>query len=262
MEPVPEAPHLSVVLITLNEEKRLELCLRSLPRGAEVVVLDSGSTDATVALARRNGARVESRAFTNYSEQKNAAIALATRPWVLSLDADEALGPRLSAEIARVTTSQESGVAGFRLRRRLVFMGRHLRFGKTSDAPLRLFRRGQGRFESAIHEKLVLADTASVGRLGGELLHYSYEDLSDYFSRFNLYTTRVAENHQREGRAMPVGLLHVLRPWTEFLTRYVLRLGFLDGYPGYTYALLSSLYTYVKYAKLKELEDARRSAAS
>lgn len=206
-----------------------------------------------MALAKSLGARVETREFTNFAEQKNAAVAMATRPWVLSVDADEVLTPELQAAVVRATAA-ESGPVGFRLPRRLVFMGRKLRFGKSADAPLRLFRKDQGRFEQEIHEQVVLTG-GSPGVLPGELLHYSYDDLTDYFRRFNLYTSRVAENHQKLGHEMPPAPVHMLRPWTEFLTRYFLRLGFLDGYPGYTYALISSIYTYVKYAKLKELKS-------
>lgn len=254
MNDLQDAKNLSVVLITLNEEKRIVACIQSLPRGSELVVLDSGSTDQTVALAKSLGARVETRAFTNHCEQKNAAIALATRPWILSIDADEVMTDELRGEVVRVTNDLATLEAGFHITRRLVFMGRLMRFGKTSDAPLRLFVRGRGHFESAIHEKVVVT-TGKVGACKGTLLHYSYDDLTDYFRRFNSYTSSVAENHDAKGKAMPPLLAHVLRPWVEFVTRYILRLGFLDGYPGYTYALLSSLYTYVKYAKLKERQE-------
>lgn len=246
------ASRLSVVLITLNEEARLPHCLRSLPRGSEVVVLDSGSTDRTVEVARELGARVETRPFTTYSEQKNAAVALATREWVLSVDADEVLDEGLRAAIVKATKAESP--AGYTVTRRLVFMGRLMRFGKTTDHPLRLFRRGTGRFTSDIHEKVVLDGGAQPGRLSGEMLHHSYEDLSDYFRRFNSYTTRIAENHRKNGKRSPPLIVHCLRPWAEFVGRYFVRLGFLDGYPGFAYALVSSLYVFVKYAKLKELE--------
>jgi glycosyltransferase involved in cell wall biosynthesis len=248
----PAAPQLSVVLITLNEEARILACLESLPAGAEIIVLDSGSIDRTRELASAFGARVEVRAFDNYASQKNAAVALASRPWVFSIDADEVVGPELAASLAEVTASAATPVVAYRVRRRLVFMGRPLRFGKAIDRPARLFRRGLGHFESAIHERLEVTGGSS-GSLSGELLHYSYADLSDYFRRFNLYTSRIAENHARAGRRLPLLPLHALRPWLEFLYRYIIRLGFLDGYAGYTYALVSSLYTYIKYAKLREI---------
>ena len=249
------APDLSVVIITLNEAANLRRCLASLPSGIELVVVDSGSSDATVAIAEGCGARVVVRPFDDFASQKNFAIALATRPWILSIDADEELSPDLARAIARATSSQDLPGTAARLRRHLVFQGRRLRFGKAVDAPVRLFRRGGARFIAAIHERLeVTGNTCDLGP--GELRHYSYRDLTDYFRRFNTYTTMVARNHHQFGHRGPSLLSHALRPWWEFFSRYLLRGGFLDGYPGYTYALLSSVYTYVKYAKLRELVSA------
>jgi glycosyltransferase involved in cell wall biosynthesis len=248
--PIP----LSVVVITLNEERRLRACLKSLPQGAEVVVLDSGSTDGTARIAAECGARVEARTFTNHAEQKNHALSLATRPWVFSLDADEVLDEGLRRSLVEAV-GRQGGPSAFRVRRRLVFLGRRMRFGKTADRPVRLFRKGSGRFESDIHERFVLADGGPMGCLEGELEHFSYEDLSDYFARFNSYTSLIAKNHRRNGRRRPLVAALALRPWGEFVGRYFLRLGFLDGYAGYVYALLSSFYTFVKYAKLRELCD-------
>jgi len=259
MHQADEALQLSVVIITLNEEKRLEACLASLPSGAEVIVLDSGSSDGTAAVAKRAGARFATQAFVNHAEQKNAALAMATRPWVLSIDADEVLDATLRRDIARVTrATTPATVCGFRLKRRLIFLGQPLRFGKAVDYPVRLCRRGSGNFMSAIHERLTITGGA-IENLNGELQHHSYEDLTDYFDRFNQYTTLIAANHRKQQKAMPPLVLHVLRPWAEFVYRYFLRLGLLDGYPGYSYALLSALYTFVKYAKLKELAVATKS---
>lgn len=254
------APHLSVVLITLNEADRLDACLASLPAGCEIIVLDSGSTDGTREAARARGARVEERPFTDYAGQKNAALALATRPWVLSLDADETLSPDLGRAIARVTEGPEAREAGFRARRRLHFMGRRMRFGRAVDRPLRLFRRGQGVFERSIHERLRVTG-GPVGLLEGEILHRSFDDLADYFERFNLYTGKSAGRYLEDGRRPPPPPIHALRPWGEFLWRYVFQLGFLDGYPGYAYALLCAFQSWTKYAKLREMTDARKDPA-
>lgn len=243
---------LSCVIITLNEERRLPACLASLPQGAEVIVLDSGSTDATCEIARNAGARVERRVFTNHAEQKNAAMALATRRWILSIDADEVLDHTLRSSIENLVRLGVPRFRGYCLTRRLWFMGRRMRFGKTVDRPTRLVMAGAARFKHAIHERLIMDNDAPIGCLKGEIAHFSYENVSDYFARFNTYTTKIAENHMRQGRRLPIGPIHWLRPWFEFLTRYFLRLGFLDGYPGYCYALFSSLYTFVKYVKLRE----------
>ena len=247
-----DASRLSVVIITLNEEKNLRRCLQSLPQGSEVFILDSGSTDRTEEIAREAGANFEFRGFTDYADQKNHANNLATRDWVLSLDADEELDAELRDAITRVVNDVSDHCA-YRIPRQLVFMDRKMRFGKTNDAPIRLFRQGTGKFMSAIHESLQV--DGEVKSLSGKLFHYSYDDLTDYFTRFNNYTSRIALNHKDNGKRPPSRLVSGLRFWIEFKLRYIFRLGFLDGYPGYIYALLSSFYVVMKYEKLRELTD-------
>ncbi len=183
----------------------------------------------------------------------------------MSVDADEVLSTELrgfieafctkNAPKKRASYEPYKSVEGFLIKRRLVFLGRKLRFGKTVDYPLRFFKKGSGSFNGAIHEHFDLARSRPCKLPLGELLHYSYEDLSDYFNRFNLYTSRIAQNHIKTGRKMPWRPFHILRPWTEFLVRYFFRLGFLDGYPGYCYAVVSCFYTFIKYAKLLELSQ-------
>ncbi|MFK7823360.1 MAG: glycosyltransferase family 2 protein [Oligoflexales bacterium] len=246
---------LSAIFITLNEEKRISKAIASLPKGCEIIVLDSGSTDKTIEVAKKAGAKVSTRVFDNYASQKNAALSLASRKWVLSIDADEILSLELSEEITKLIQSSHQQVHNaYRIKRQLIFMERILKFGKSSDKPLRLFINGEATFTKAIHEQLKVE--GKLGNLAGCLFHYSYENISDYFDRFNKYTSKIASNHFDHGRT--INFFHVLRPWTEFLYRYFFRLGFLDGYPGYCYALLSSLYAFVKYAKLKELYHLRK----
>jgi glycosyltransferase involved in cell wall biosynthesis len=246
---------LSVVIIAFNEEEQLPRCLKSLPPGAEIIVLDSMSTDRTAAIAESMGASVYQRPFTNFADQKNAALVYGTRKWVLAVDADEELSPRLAQALPSLI--HRSDVSAYRLDRRLVFMGRLMRFGKTRDRPLRLFLRGSGQYKGSIHEEYVPREGKTVFLRGHLLWHYSYKNLSDYFQRFNRYTSAIAEQHAQKGK-LPSFTGHILRPWVDFFVRYVLRLGFLDGYPGYTYALISSLYAYIKYAKLLEIRQARR----
>jgi len=253
---MPPTPYLdlSVVIIAFNEEDQLPRCLKSLPPGAEIIVLDSMSEDNTAAIATSYGAQVFQRPFTNFAEQKNAALAYGTRNWVLAIDADE----ELSADLARLLPDiMSSGRAtAYRLDRRLVFMGRRMAYGKTRDKPLRLFLRGSGQYKGAIHEVYVPKTGKTLFVRDAILWHYSYRDLEDYFLRFNRYTSAIAEQHEAAHKN-PSFAGHLVRPWLEFFTRYVFRLGFLDGYPGYTYALLSSTYAYVKYAKLFEKRRAR-----
>ena len=245
---------LSVVVVTLNEEHNIGSCLSQLPKEAEIIVLDSGSEDRTCEIAKSYGAKVHYKKFDNYADQKNSALAMATKRWVLSIDADEVLDGPLQKEILRVVSSSlDDRYVAYELKRRLVFMGRVMKYGKTSDYCVRLFKRGTGEFDGSIHEKFAISE-GKIGRLKrGSIFHYSFRDLSDYFTRFNRYTTAIAERHKKKGIKSNL-FSHVFRPWFEFIERYFLRLGFLDGYEGYTYALISSLYTYAKYAKLRELE--------
>jgi glycosyltransferase involved in cell wall biosynthesis len=244
---------LSVVIITLNEESRLSSCLASLPEGCEIIVLDSASTDRTLEIARSNGAKTAVRPFDNYAAQKNAALAMATRRWVFAIDADETMDPELREAIIKIVTQKNSAVSGWTITRRLVFMGRRMRWGKTSDRPLRFFLREAGHYVNAVHEAVQLSTGKKAHLKSGVLWHESYDDITDYFARFNNYTSRIAEQHSRAGRRGPGTILLALRPWAEFISRYFFRLGFLDGYPGYCYALFSSVYTFVKYAKLAEI---------
>ena len=246
---------LSVVIITFNEEANIERCLRSLPLGVETVVVDSYSSDKTCEIAARLGARVFKNPFQSYGRQKNHACSLATRRWIFSIDADEEIDVSLRDWLSSFCQNKvETAGDVFRFRRQLIFMGKTMRFGKCTDYPIRLFLRGNSRFVGDIHEK-VATQTADVKKiLAGTMYHHSYKNLTDYFARFNVYTTEIAKNHHASGKKcfLPA---HIIRPWFEFFYRYILLGGFLDGYPGYTYALLSSLYSYTKYSKLLELQN-------
>ena len=217
-----------------------------------MIVLDSDSSDRTVELARKSGGKVYTRSFDDFSSQRNAAIALARREWVFFLDADERLSTRLASQLVHVLS--DSCCHGYRVKRHLVYMGRKLVYGDSSDRPLRLIRRRFAHYEGCVHE--TLRSPPSVSCLEGELIHYSYKNLDDYFERFNSYTRQVADKHMAAGHTLPHW--HFLRPWFEFVRRYFFRLGFLDGAAGYSYALNSSLYAFIKYEKLRELQLQRR----
>lgn len=245
--------NLSLIIIALNEADNLPRLLATVPAGVELIVLDSNSTDGTAEIVKKFGGVVHQRSFDNYAAQKNAAITYATKDWILSLDADELPSPALWNEIISFIQVNDHTRA-LKLRRRLVFLNHEMKFGKTADAPLRLWPREKGRFSGKIHEEMVLESGMSVTFSEESMKHYSYRDLSDYFLRFNRYTTRIAQNHFEKNTPCPTSLNLALRFPMEFITRYVLRLGFLDGYPGFVYALLSSVYGFVKYAKYKELK--------
>lgn len=247
---------LSIVLITYNEAKRLPAALNALPPGAEIIILDSGSTDSTKEIALSFGAKFYQKPFSNYAEQKNAAIDLASRQWVLSLDSDEVCDERLVTNLLAVIKQDNQIPAAYSLKRKLVFLGKKMRFGKTCDRPIRLFQKGKARFEGSIHEKLLLLQPCITKPLKGTLWHHSYKDLSDYLTKLNRYTSLIGEQKRSKlSKTKNIAgfyLSHLLRPYYEFFHRFILRGGFLDGYHGYLYALLSSFYAFMKGAKTLE----------
>jgi glycosyltransferase involved in cell wall biosynthesis len=248
-------PRLSVVVITLNEEERIRECLASVAWADEIVVVDAGSDDKTVALAREVTDHVVVRAWEGFAAQKNFAIERATGDWVLSLDADEQVEPGLRDEIRRVLAAP-GGYAGFRLARRNIVWGRWIRHGGLyPDWQLRLFRRDAGRFaDRAVHESVTV--TGRVGRLAAPLLHHSYRDVSDFLRRADRYSTLAAEEWIRSGRVFRARHL-VSAPLGRFLSMYVVHRGFLDGARGFLLAVLYAYYVFVRSAKIWEMTKVR-----
>jgi glycosyltransferase involved in cell wall biosynthesis len=242
---------LSVVTIALNEERNIEACLASVHWADELLVVDSGSTDRTVELARKYTDRVITVPWQGYGATKNQALGLVRGDWVLWLDADERVTPELARDIQAVLQAGETPVAAYAMARRAYFLGRWIRHSGWYPARVtRLFRRSAGRFtERNVHEQLVVDGPVAV--LGNDLLHFTDPDLHHYFAKFNRYTTLAAEDLDAAGRRWsPADLL--LRPWFQFFKMYILRLGFLDGMEGCILAVVSSAYVFVKYAKLRE----------
>ena len=245
--------HLSVCLITLNEESNLDKCLSSLPKGCEIIVVDSGSHDDTLNIAKKWQAQVYTRTFDNYAAQKNFAVSKATQAFVLILDADECLDEKSREHIREIIDEEKEAV--YCCTRQLIFLGKTLHFGKNKDHVIRIFPRGLCHFEGDVHEKLVVPKNTIIKKLRGKIFHNSYKNLEDYFNRFNRYTTLVAQKNFKKNKKAPVSVFLVLRFHWEFFKRYLLLGGFLDGFRGYLYAILSSVYVLIKLAKLKELED-------
>jgi glycosyltransferase involved in cell wall biosynthesis len=247
------ANNLSVVIITLNEARNLKSLLPEVPKGAEIILVDSGSTDETVSLAESFGAKVFSREFDGYASQKNFAMSKASKAWTLCLDADERPDGILWRKILDITTVDEPSDKFYSLKRRLVFQGKPLTHGRSMDRVVRLFRTGKATYKNEIHEKLVPSARTTVEPLPGTLWHWSYYDLDDYFSRFNRYTSMMAKARFDANKNCPPELVLAMRLPVDFVSRYFLKLGFLDGWPGFLWALFGSFYGFVKYAKLREL---------
>ncbi len=244
---------ISAVIITKNEARNIVRCLASVRRVAdEVIVVDAGSTDGTVSLASDLGARVSERAWTNYSDQKNHANALATHPHILSLDADEALSPELEASLLDL---KETGIHGaYRVARRTNYCGHWVRHGGWyPDAKVRLFPRSGTFWEGEhVHETLVLPPGTAIHPLKGDLLHYSYHTVQDHRERIERYSTLHAEAMYAAGKRAGV-FKRLLAPPVKFLQGYLLQLGFLDGWAGWTIAVMSARAVRAKYHKLHQL---------
>jgi glycosyltransferase involved in cell wall biosynthesis len=245
---------LSVAVITYNEERNIERCLQSVHGLAdEIVVVDSGSKDRTAELATAAGAKVVVHPFEGHIQQKNYAIGQCAHPWVLSLDADEALTPELAASIR--ATLIEPNHDGYAMNRLTNYCGSWIRHGGWyPDRKLRLFRRGRGQWTGINpHDKYELTDpTSAVGRLAGDLLHYSYRSISDHLRQIDYFTGITANELHRAGAAAPLWRI-VLSPPFRFVRDYVLKGGWLDGFHGFVIASLSSAAVLIKYTKLRHL---------
>ncbi len=240
---------LGCAIITYNEEKSIERTLKSVAFCDEIVVVDSGSTDSTIKIARRYTDKIYIQEWLGYGRQKNFAIERLSTDWVLSLDADEVISHSLKAEIIEELKKPRSDA--YALNFQLVFMGKPLRFGGVyPDYHVRLFRKGRFWFEeNEVHEGV----RVKAAKLKNPVYHYSYDNLHDYFEKFNKYTTLAAQSRFKKGKRISK-LYPFLRFGFDLFKRFVLKGAFFDGYPGCVYALLSSYYAFVKYAKLLEMD--------
>lgn len=254
-------PQISVVIITLNEARNIGRCLESVKRVAdEVVVLDSVSTDDTVAIAQSYGSRIVSQPFLGYVAQKNAAVALATFDWVLSLDADEALSPQLEASILELKNQATPTFSAYRFKRLTNYCGSWIRHcGWYPDAKIRLFDRRAGRWVGEnLHEAWEAGHPDShIGFLSGDLLHYSYYTLSDHFKQFEKFTEIAARTAVANGKDCSLLKVWVAPKW-RFFQDYILKLGILDGYAGYLVCKFSAVAAQLKYAKIRQYRRLQR----
>jgi len=253
---VAERPEISVVLITRNEAARIRRCLDSVRWADEIVVVDQHSRDATAAICREYGARVIEREMAaGFGEQKNFAIAQATRPWILSLDADEEVTPALRRAI-EAAVAAPGACEGFRMPRLTSYLGRFIRHCGWYPSPvLRLVRRGRARFTDAlVHEEVVV--DGPVGDLREDLLHHSYDALTDHVRKLLVYTAYDARMLRRRGARL--GLLQalgwlVLKPPVVFVRKYALQHGYREGWHGFVLSAMAALVVFVNAVRLAEL---------
>jgi glycosyltransferase involved in cell wall biosynthesis len=254
---------LSVVLITLDEAANLPRTLASVRGLGEIVILDSGSTDSTLEIARNFGARVFTDSWKGFGAQKNSAISRATTDWILSLDADEELSPALAGEIQTLLAGDPAFNA-YLVPRLNHFLDRPLRHGGYwPDPKLRLFRRGAARFsDRPVHETMQSGEP--VGRLRGHLIHHCSPTLSEYIEHMNRYSdlsAQMLDGSGRAGSSWPWLLWNAaLNPAATFLYNYVFRLGFLDGRAGLLQHINHAVYIHWKFAKAWALAQEKHSA--
>lgn len=247
-------PTLSVIIITKNEARDIRACLESVAWADEIIVLDSGSSDETVDIAREFTSQVHTSAdWQGFGVQKNRALALASSQWVLSLDADERVTPELRQEIDDVL-ADPGAHAGFRIPRKSSYCGRFMEHsGWWPDYVTRLFRRGAARFsDDLVHERLMVE--GAVETLKQPLLHIAFTDLDEVLDKVNRYSSAGAAMLHGRGRkaSLSCAILHGV--WS-FLRTYLLRGGFLDGREGFMLAVSNAEGTYYRYLKLMFLAE-------
>jgi len=241
---------LSVIIVAMNEEDRITLCLESVSSIAdEIIVLDSGSTDRTVEIAKAYSDKVFETDWPGYGPQKQRALERATGEWVLSIDADEALSPELCGEIDRLLQNNPDAI-GYKLPWAVTIFGQTLNHGRSARAPLRLFRRHGARFSNdMVHEKILLPK-GKIKKLNGRLLHFTHRDFGHYMGKNRHYAWLGAQKRFASGKA-GFGLSGaVLRALWTFIQIYFIRLGFLDGRVGFLVAVMYSQGSFNKYAGL------------
>ena len=256
----PPVPAVSVVVITQDEAANIEAALRSVVWADEIVVVDSGSTDDTVARARTFTDHVVTRAWEGYGAQKNYANGLARNDWILSLDADERVSQALATEI-RDRLRDEPLHRGYHVPRLAWYMGRWIRSTDWyPDYQLRLYDRRVARWShTRVHESVRV--DGPVGSLRAQLEHFAYRDLSHHLVTMDRYTTLAAQQMLDEGRRTGMTDL-TLHPPLAFLRNYILRLGVRDGLTGFIVSVLNAYYVFLKFTKLRELQVRRERPTS
>ena len=249
---------LTVTVITHNEGHHVAGALESVAWADEIVVVDSGSSDDTVAIAGRYATRVVQHQWTGYGTQKNYAADLASHDWILSIDADERVAPPLADEI-RALLKQEPKAAGYEISRVAHYLGRWIRSTDWyPDFHVRLYDRRTARWsEDAVHESIQCP--GRVERLRGELQHYPYRDVSEHLAKIDRYTTLIARQWAADGRRTAAWEA-VVYPRLAFLRNFILRRGFLDGHTGLVVSMLNSYYVLLKYVKLFEMQQTGSAA--
>ena len=248
-------PAVSAAVVCRDEEHHIGECLDSVAWCDEIVVVDSGSSDRTLEIARKRATRVIQRPWSGYAAQKGFALEHTQGTWVLCLDADERCTPALRHAI-EAALAEDPPVAGFEVRRHVFYLGRWIDHGGWyPDWKLRLVRRGRARWGGADPHDKLLPD-GPVRRLDADLVHYTYRDFADHLRTVQRFSDVVSEGWAERGRRFSLSLA-LLHPPAKFLECWVWKQGFRDGWPGFVIAATSAFYVFAKHVKLWEKTRSR-----
>ncbi|MEJ5173411.1 MAG: glycosyltransferase family 2 protein [Hydrogenothermaceae bacterium] len=244
---------ISAVILTKNEELNIERAIKSLKDIAdEIIVVDSGSTDKTVDIATSLGAKVYFRQWDSFANQRNFGIEKSLFNWILMIDADEEVSQELKLNIKQEILNPK--YQAYEIPRRTYYLGKFLKYTWYPEWRLRLFKKGVLTFKGDLHETPVFLDKdIKVGKLKGDLYHYSYRNLYHQYIKTVDYAKTMAESYHRNGKRFKFYKL-LLSPFVMFFKNYFLKLGFLDGYRGFFVAVSSFFYVFLKYLFLYEIE--------
>ena len=239
---------ISAVVITKNEEKNIERCIKSLLWCSEIVVVDDYSDDKTVKLAKKLGAKVYQHSLDNdFSEQRNFGLLKAKGDWVLFVDADEVVSAKLQKEIIKSITQNKH--VGFYIKRYDVWMGKVLKHGEVGNIKLlRLAKKNAGKWKRAVHEFWDVKGSTAI--LENPFLHYPHKTIREFVGDINLYSTIHAKENMKEGKTKSFWKIFVL-PFGKFFVNYFFKLGFLDGVAGFVMAVFMSFHSFLAWGKLK-----------
>ena len=246
----------SVYVLTYNNSRTIERCLKNLMWAEELLVVDSFSTDGTFEICQRYTDKVYRREWKGHCDQYQYAADLTTREWIMFVDADEEVPLELAEEIQRELDGGVKGVDGFLVYRCTYYLGRWIRYGGWyPDGEIRLYRRNRGRWEGGLHAKVVV--DGKVGSLENQYLHYTYRDISDQIQTVDKYSRIAAEDLVQGGERFSL-LKLVFHPPFRFIKEYIFKSGFRDGLPGLIIIVTTMFYVFIKYAKLWELTISKK----
>jgi glycosyltransferase involved in cell wall biosynthesis len=250
-------PQLSVYMITFNNERTLEKALKALQWADEIVVVDSFSTDRTMEIAQRYATKVEQREWPGFRDQYQYAADACSHEWLMFVDADEVIPEALETEIQEelkqnVARPEAERVAAYTCQRRTWYLDRWIQHGAwVPDREIRVYHRDQARWEGGLHAKLVTK--GRIEEFKGVYLHYTYADVSDHLKTIDKYSSTAVNDMREAGKRFSLCKL-LFNPFWRFFKEFILKRGFLDGFPGFVIAVNSSFYVFIKQVKLWEAE--------